>query len=62
MALLLLGAPKAAKIDSEVATVQRVNAEVGSVHALLLDANVTQMFVETAGLGNDLKKKCIVSL
>lgn len=30
----------------------RVNAEVGNAHALLLDVNATQMFAETAGLGN----------
>lgn len=31
---------------------QRVNAEADNVHALLLDVNVTQMFVGIAGLGN----------
>lgn len=43
------GAQRAAKIDSGDAIVQRVNAEVGNAHALLLDANVTQMFAEIAG-------------
>lgn len=46
------GAQKAAKIGSEDATVQRVSAEVGSAHALLLDVNVTLMFAVIAGLGN----------
>lgn len=32
---------------------QRVSAEVGNAHALLLDVNVTQMFAEIAGLGNE---------
>ena len=45
------GARKVAKIASEDATVQRANAEVDSAHALLLDVNVTQMFVGIAGLG-----------
>lgn len=31
---------------------QRVNAEVGSVPALLLAENVIQMFAEIAGLGS----------
>lgn len=47
------GAQKVAKIDSEDATVQRVNAEVGSAHALLLDVNVILIFVGIAGLGNE---------
>lgn len=47
-----LGAQKAAKIGLGGAIVQRVNAEVANAHALLLDVNVTQMFVEIVGLGN----------
>ena len=47
------GAQRAAKIGSGDAIVQRVSAEVGSAHALLLDVNVTQMFAEIAGLGNE---------
>lgn len=50
---LFAGAPKAAKIGSGDATVQRVNAEAGNAHALLLGVNVIQMFVEIVGLGND---------
>ena len=48
------GAPKAAKTVSGDATVQRVNAEAGNAHALLLDVNVIQMFVGIVGLGNYL--------
>lgn len=33
---------------------QRVNAEAGNAHALLLDVNVTQMFAGIVGLGNEL--------
>jgi hypothetical protein len=32
--------------------VQKVNAEVDNVHALLPAVNVIQMFAGTAGLGN----------
>lgn len=32
---------------------QRVNAEADNARVLLLDVNVTQMFVEIAGLGNE---------
>lgn len=46
------GAQRAAKIGSEDATVQRVSAEVGSAHALLLDVNVILMYAVIAGLGN----------
>lgn len=46
----IVGAQRAAKIGSEDATVQRVSAEVGSAHALLLDVNVIQMFAVIAGL------------
>lgn len=46
------GAQRAAKIGSEDATVRRVSAEVGSAHALLLDANVILMFAVIAGLGS----------
>lgn len=46
----IVGAQRAAKIGSGDVTVQRVSAEVGNAHALLLDANVTQMFAEIAGL------------
>jgi hypothetical protein len=35
--------------------VQKVNAEVGNAHALLLDVSVTQMFAEIAGLGNEFR-------
>ncbi|KAM7495796.1 hypothetical protein LguiA_020210 [Lonicera macranthoides] len=45
-------APKAAKIGSEDAIVQRVNAEAGNAHASLLDVNVTQMSAEIAGCGD----------
>lgn len=31
---------------------QKVSVEVGSVHVLLLDVNVTLMFAVIAGLGN----------
>lgn len=41
---------RAAKTGSEDVTVPRVNAEVDNAHALLLDVNVIQMSVETAGL------------
>ncbi|CAK7348431.1 unnamed protein product [Dovyalis caffra] len=47
----IAGARKVAKTASEDATVQRANAEVDNAHALLLDVNVTQMFVGIAGLG-----------
>lgn len=47
------GVQKAVKIGSVGATVQRVNAEVGNAHALLLDENVIQMFAEIVGLGNE---------
>lgn len=33
---------------------QRVSAEADNARALLLDGNVIQMFVGTAGLGNGL--------
>lgn len=46
----IVGAQRAAKIGSGDAIVQRVSAEVGNAHALLLDVNVTQMFAEIAGL------------
>uniref|UniRef100_A0A2N9IR30 SET domain-containing protein n=1 Tax=Fagus sylvatica TaxID=28930 RepID=A0A2N9IR30_FAGSY len=49
----IVGAQRAAKIGSGDAIVQRVSAEVGNAHALLLDVNVTQMFAEIAGLGNE---------
>ncbi|KAJ4843048.1 hypothetical protein Tsubulata_037517 [Turnera subulata] len=50
----IVGARRVAKTDSGDATVQRVNAEVASVHALQPDVNVTQMFVGIAGLGNGM--------
>ena len=53
VSIIFSGAQRTAKTDSGDVTVQRVNAEPGSAHALLLDANVTQMFVVTAGLGNN---------
>nr|GMD12098.1 Histone-lysine N-methyltransferase EZA1 [Ipomoea batatas]GMD28206.1 Histone-lysine N-methyltransferase EZA1 [Ipomoea batatas] len=46
----IVGVQKAVKIGSVGATVQRVNAEVGNAHALLLDENVIQMFAEIVGL------------
>lgn len=51
------GVQKAVKIGSVGATVQRVNAEVGNAHALLLDENVIQMFAEIVGLGNECEWK-----
>lgn len=45
------GAQKAARTDLEDATVQRVGVGVDSALALLLDVNVIQMFVATAGSG-----------
>ena len=48
------GAPKAAKTVSGDATVQRVNAEAGNAHALLLDVNVIQMFVGIVWLVNNI--------
>lgn len=50
----IIGVQRAARIDSEDATVQRVSVEVGSAHALQLIANVIQMFVAIVGLGNCL--------
>ncbi|OIW12996.1 hypothetical protein TanjilG_15445 [Lupinus angustifolius] len=43
---------RAAKTGSEGAIVPRVSAEVDNAHALLLDVNVTQMYVEIAGCGD----------
>ena len=54
------GAPKAAKIGSGDATVQRVNAEVGNALALLLVVNVTLMFVGIAGLGNEFHNDTLI--
>ncbi|KAH8489060.1 hypothetical protein H0E87_024632 [Populus deltoides] len=48
----IAGARKVAKIASEDATVQRANAEVDNAHVLLLDANVTQIFVGIVGCGD----------
>ncbi|KAG6748392.1 hypothetical protein POTOM_048312 [Populus tomentosa] len=48
----VLSARKVAKIASEDATVQRANAEVDNAHVLLLDANVTRIFVGIVGLEN----------
>lgn len=45
------GARKVVKTVSEDVTVQRVNAEAGSVPALPLEENAIQMFAEIAGLG-----------
>uniref|UniRef100_A0A803LF41 SET domain-containing protein n=1 Tax=Chenopodium quinoa TaxID=63459 RepID=A0A803LF41_CHEQI len=42
---------RAAKIDFEDATVQRVSVEAGSAHVLQLIVNVIQMFVVIAGCG-----------
>jgi len=53
------GAQKAVKIVSEDVIVQRVNAEVGSVPALLLAENVIQMFAEIAGLGSHFKSRSL---
>ncbi|CAL5425895.1 unnamed protein product [Camellia sinensis] len=47
----IVGVPKAAKTGSGDVTVQRVSAEAGNAHALLLDVNVILMFVEIVGLG-----------
>lgn len=46
----IVGVPKAAKTGSGDVTVQRVSAEAGNAHALLLDVNVILMFVEIVGL------------
>ncbi|KAL0642419.1 hypothetical protein Bca4012_040709 [Brassica carinata] len=46
------GARKVVKTVSEDVIVQRVNAEAGSVPALLLVENVIQMFAEIAGCGD----------
>jgi hypothetical protein len=45
--------------------VQRANAEVDNAHVLLLDANVTQIFVGIVGLGKEfymiiLDKHCFI--
>lgn len=45
-----VGVQRAARIDFEDATVQRVSVEAGSAHALQLIVNVIQMFVAIAGL------------
>ncbi|CAH2072039.1 unnamed protein product [Thlaspi arvense] len=47
-----MGAQKVARIVSEDVIVQRVNAEAGSVPALLLGENAIQMFAEIAGCGD----------
>ncbi|XP_020538356.1 histone-lysine N-methyltransferase EZA1 isoform X3 [Jatropha curcas] len=52
----IVGAQRVVKIVSGDATVQRVNAEADSVHVLLLDVNVIQMFVGIAGLGEPSKR------
>lgn len=46
----IAGARKVVKTVSEDVTVQRVNAEAGSVPALPLEENAIQMFAEIAGL------------
>ncbi|KAK6941090.1 hypothetical protein RJ641_030621, partial [Dillenia turbinata] len=46
----IAGVQKAAKIALGVAIVLKVNAEVGSAHAWLLEGNVIQMFAAIAGL------------
>lgn len=46
----IVDARRVAKTGLGDATVQRVNAEAGSAHVLLLDVNVTQMFAEIVGL------------
>lgn len=38
---------------------QRVNAEAGSVPALLLAENAIQMFVEIAGLGSQFESRSL---
>lgn len=45
-----VGAQKGAKIDLEDVIVLKVNAKAGNVLVLQLDANVTPMFAEIAGL------------
>lgn len=56
------GAQRAAKIGFGGVIAQRVNAEVASAHALLLDVNVTLMFVGIVGLGNDFHPLTIVTM
>ncbi|KAF9669257.1 hypothetical protein SADUNF_Sadunf14G0089000 [Salix dunnii] len=52
----IVGAQKVAKTASEDATVQRANAEVDNARALLLDVNVTRMFVGIVGSGEPPKR------
>lgn len=49
-----VGVQRFARIDSEVVTVLRANAEADSVLVLLLTENVIQMFVEIVGLAAEM--------